>query len=135
FICSRRKLPLGQTINAIILDDRQEWHVTADDMLELPHADTAAVAITADGDRLHLAICQQRPRCHGWHTSMHCIKAMRTAKEISRGLARAANAAELHHFVLLQTHFIDSTDDLVRNRVVTASGAEGALTASISLAI
>src|SRR5690606_6797520 len=48
-----RELTLGKPVDAVVLDDVDHPHVAPDEVLELPKAYRAGIAITADADGAH----------------------------------------------------------------------------------
>ena len=70
------KLTFGQAIDAVVLDDIGEGHIAADDMLELTHADRAAVPVSTDGNTLEIRIRQQRAGHHRGHAAVQSVEAV-----------------------------------------------------------
>ena len=59
---SRRELPLGEPVAAVVLDDVDHRHVAPAGVLELPHADIGRVAVAADANADELVIGQEHHR-------------------------------------------------------------------------
>ena len=134
FIGGGGELPLGQPIDAVVLDDVDEGHIAADDVLELPHADRAGVAVAADRDAGQVGIGQQRAGDDRRHAPVQGVEAVRAAQEIGGRLAGAADAADFDDLVLLQAQLISHADDLVGDGIVPAAGAERAGAAFVFVA-
>ena len=57
---------------------------------------------------------------------MQAVKPEGTVEEVGRGFAGASNAAEFHHVLWDDAHFIERRNDLAGNGVMAAPLAQGA---------
>jgi hypothetical protein len=55
-----RELPLGEAVDAVVLDQVDHAHVAAQEVLELTHADGAGVAVAGDADGAQRVVGGQR---------------------------------------------------------------------------
>ena len=94
-----RELALGQPVAAVVLDDVEHGDVPPAGVLELAHADVGRVAVAADADAHQLLVGQQGPGGHRGHPAVQGVEAVAVLQEIRRGLARAADAAELDRVI------------------------------------
>ncbi len=118
------KLALGQAIDAVILDDVNHRYVAADHVLELAQADAARVAVAAYADGDEIAVGRGGAGGDGRHTPMQGVEAVRTAQEVGRGFAGAADSAQFDDLVRVDRQLIAYGDDLVGDRVVAAALAQ-----------
>ena len=102
-------------------------------MDELSDANRAGIAVAADADGNQLPVGQQCPGSNRRHAAMHGVEAVRSAQEVRRALARAADARQLDDLAGVDPHLIEGVDDAFRDRVMAAAGAERRLAASIDL--
>ncbi len=116
-----RELALGQAIDTIVLDDIEHGGIAAHHVLELAQADRGGVAIAGDAQGAQAAVAEHGAGGQGWHASMQGVEAEGTVQEVSRALARAADAAELHQFFGDDIQFVAGGDDLAGDGVVSAA--------------
>ena len=120
--CTALKLCERLRKYAGVFDDVDDRQIAAHQVNELANTDGSRVAIAADTDSKELVIRQHRAGSHGWHTSVHGIKAVGTSHEVRRGLRGAADAAGLDDALGLDTHFVHGVDDALGNSIVAAAG-------------
>ncbi len=80
----RGKLALGQTVNAVVLDDVHRRNIAANHVLELAQPDAAGIAITADANRNQLVVGGGSPGRNRGHTPVQRVEAVRAIQEIGR---------------------------------------------------
>ena len=82
----RGELALGQTVDAVVLDDVDHREVAADQVHELPQPDRRRVAIAGDADPDEVVIRENRARGDRRHAAMHRVETVGARDEIRRGL-------------------------------------------------
>src|SRR5205814_6593799 len=95
FVRGGGELPLGQAVDAVVLDDVDQRDVAPDHVHELAEADGGGVAVAGDADADEHVVGQHRAGGHGRHASVHGVESVRAAEEVGRRLGRAADAGEL----------------------------------------
>ena len=120
----RRELALGQAVAAVVLDDVDDRHVAAADVLELAHADVGRVAVAADADAQQLGVGDHGPGRHRRHAAVQRVEAVAVLQEVGRRLARAADAAELDRGVRIDADRLARLDQVAGDAVVAASLAQ-----------
>ncbi len=118
------ELPLGETVDAVVLQDVQHVHVAADRVRELPEPDRERVAVAGYPDVGQPAIGRRRARRHRRHAPVHGVEAVRLLHEVRRGLRRAADPAHLRGAMRLELQLPRRLHQRRRHRVVPAAGAE-----------
>ena len=119
-----RELALRQPVHAVVLDDIHHAHVAAQQVLVLPEADRAGIAVAADRYRQQVAVDHSRSGDHRRHAPVHGVEAVRAVEEVGGRLAGAADAAHLDNLVRRQRQLEGDVDDLARYRVVPTPLAE-----------
>ena len=100
-----RKLTLGQSVHAVVLDDVNHPQVAPDGMAHVTQADGERIAIARNADIGQLAIRGVGAGGDGWHAPMGRVESMRAVDEIGGRLGRTADAAELGDHVRLGGKF------------------------------
>ncbi len=91
----RRELPLGEAVDAVVLDDIEHVDAAPDRMRELPEADRGGIAVARHAHIDEVAIGEIGAGQHRGHAPMHRVEPVRLAEEIGRRLGRTADAREL----------------------------------------
>ena len=120
----RRKLPLGQAVAAVVLNDVNARQVSPHQVDKLPDSDGGRVPVAGNPERHDRAIRQHRSRRHRRHPAVNGVEAVRAAKEVGGALRRAADAGKLGHAVGLDAQLVTSLDDALTDGVVAAARAE-----------
>src|SRR5690606_17575724 len=118
------ELPLGEAVDAVVLDDVDHAHVAPEHVLELAEADGAGVAVAADADGAHAVVGLQRAGAERGHAAVQRVEAVRLAQEVGGRLAGAADARELDDVLRLQVQLVRHLDQLGGHGVVAAPLAE-----------
>ena len=121
---SRRKLTLGEAVNAVVFDDIGHVDGTADRMRELAKADRGGIAVAGDAEIDQVAVGEIGAGQDRRHAAMHRIEAVRVAEEVVRRLRGAANAGNLGDAVRFDRQFETGLDDRCRDRIVAAARAQ-----------
>ena len=121
----RRELPLGQPVDAVVLDDIDHVDGAADAMRELAEPDRGRIAVTRDAEIKQLAIGEVGAGQDRRHAPVHAVEAVRLAEKIGRRLRRAADAGELGDLVRFEIELEAGLDDRGADRIVAAAGAQG----------
>ena len=119
------ELPLGETVDPVVLDDVEHVHVAADDVGELAHADGKTVAVTRNADAHQLAVRRVRARGDRRHAAVHAVEAVGLLEEVGGRLAAAPDPRSLGHPVRLDLQLPEGLDDRRGDRVVAATRAQG----------
>jgi hypothetical protein len=119
------ELPLGEAVDAVVLDDVQHVQVAADGVNELSDADRERVAVARDADVGERAVGGVGAGGDRRHAAVRRVEAVGPADEVGRRLRRAANAGELGDHVRRRRELVERADDRRGDRVVAAAGAEG----------
>ena len=130
-ICGSRKLALGQTVDAIVLDDVGHVDAAPHHVRELAQSNRGGIAIAGNTEIKQLAIGQIGPRQYRGHAAMHGIESMRCTEKIVRRLGTATDAGQLGHTVRLNVELPAGLNDGCRNRVMPAARAQRRDTALI----
>ena len=120
-IRSGRELSLGQTIDAIVLDDVDHPGVATDDVNELTHPDAGGVAIATDSDGRHRGVGHVGTGGETGHPAVGRVEAHRIAEEIRRRLGTAADATHLEDIPGIDIQIVRRLDHRLRDPVVTAT--------------
>ena len=121
----RGKLPFGQPVHAVVLDDVQHVHVAPHDVCELAHPDREAVAVARDADAHELPVGGVRARRDRRHAAVHAVESVGLLEEVSRRLAAAPDPGGLRHAVRFDLQLPEGLDDRSGDGVVAAPRAEG----------
>src|SRR5208282_484341 len=121
----RRKLPLGQAVDAVVLDDIDHVDGATDAMGELAEPDRGRIAVARDAEIKQLTIGEVGAGQHRRHAPVHAVETVGLAEKIGRRLRRAANAGELGDLVRLQIELEAGLDDRGADRIVATAGAQG----------
>jgi hypothetical protein len=120
-----RELALGQAIDTIVLADVAHVHTAAHGMGELGNADRGGIAVAGDAEVDQVAVGQRGAGQHRGHAAVGGVETVRGAKEIVRGLRRAADAGKLGHPMRLDVEVEAGLHHGGADRVVAAAGAQG----------
>src|SRR6266576_2852632 len=94
---------------------------------------TSSIAVAADANRDQLLVGEHRAGADRRHAAVHCVETVRSAEEVRRALARAADARQLDDLPRIDAHLVEGVDDALGNRVMAAAGAERRLAALVDL--
>ena len=94
-----RELPLGQAVDAVVLEHVEHVDVAADRVAQLPEADRQRVAVAGDADVDEVAVGGVGAGDERGHAAVHAVEAVRLAQEVRRRLRRAADPRQLRHLV------------------------------------
>ena len=118
------KLPLGQAVDTIVLDDVEHVEIAAQRMRELAQPDGQGVAVAGDADQVEPAVGGAGAGGDGGHPAVDGVEAVGGVEKIRRRLRRAADAAQLGHLVRRNVQLEEGLDDGRGHRVVAAAGAQ-----------
>ena len=118
------KLPLGQSVAAVVLDDVRAINVPADQVTVLPQADAGRVAVAADAEHEKLSIGELRPRRRRRHAPVQAVETVSLLDEVGRRLGRTPDAAHLGQQMRLHAVIEQRLNEMIRDRVVAAARAE-----------
>ena len=121
----RRKLALGESVDAVVLDQIEHVHVAPDRVHHLSQADGQRVAVAGNAHIGEIAIRGVGAARNRGHAPMDRVEAVRAADEIGRGLGRAADAGQLHQLFRAHVEPPARLDDRGGDRVVAATRAQG----------
>ncbi len=125
------ELPLGETVNAIVLNDVDQGQIAPHEMGKLAEADGGRIPVAADPQAHHGVVGHQRAGGHGGHAAMDAIEAVGPVHEVGGSLRGAADTGELHHTLWLDAHLVHGIDYALRDRVMSAAGAKGGLPSAV----
>ena len=95
----RRELPLGQAVDAVVLEHVEHVHVAANRVTELAEADRQRIAVARDADVDQVAVGGVGAGHERRHAPVDAVEPVRLAQEVGRRLRRAADAGQLGHLV------------------------------------
>src|SRR6185437_431377 len=119
------ELSLGESVDAVVLDDVEHVEIAADGVTELTEADRQGIAVPRDADVSEAPVGGVRPGRDGRHAAMDGVEAVAAADEVGRRLRGAADAGQLDQVLRLERLPPAGLHDGGGDGVVAAARAEG----------
>ena len=120
-----RELPLGEAVDAVVLDHVEHVDVAADGVDELADADRQRVAVAGDADVGQVAVGGVGAGGDGRHAAVRRVEAVGAGHEVGRRLRRAADARQLGDHVRRRVELVERAHDGRGDRVVAAARRTG----------